>query len=503
MKGINKDLSDPKKAAESRNLTAMKGSGAMYAVLGLAYSLEVIKGDRSFRYLAIILFFCILPHVLSIICYLRKKDSHAIQYIIGVSFALFYGCIVFTAATRLTFCYIIVVYIILAVYVNKWLSIGIGIYAVLVNIAEGVVLFTSGKAGDNFLMEMEVILACLIFSIVFSLMSYSKITEINQANIQQAQRERKQSEELLATILEVANQLGVDVSRVTVQTERLKGSVGSTQTLMERFSQGTAEVAEVISIQKDHTEEINRQISEVGMVADSMVGNIHGTEESLEAEKQTITCLLKQLEESEKAGKRVSVQMESLMDYAEKMQGILGMIKSVANQTALLSLNAGIEAARAGEAGRGFAVVASEISSLAGQTRSATEEINKLIGNVTAAAREATESVSGLLESNDKQSDYIGKAVENFEQIEKEVGNIFVQIDHLKRMIDTVSMANSAVSENIDSVFLVTQEVADGVNGVLKEGSHDLESIEGIVKIMQGINASTERLRRNKGVQRD
>ena len=46
-------------------------------------------------------------------------------------------------------------------------------------------------------------------------------------------------------------------------------------------------------------------------------------------------------------------------------------------------------------------------------------------------------------------------------------------------------------------------QVADGVNGVLKEGSHDLESIEGIVKIMQGINASTERLRRNKGVQRD
>jgi hypothetical protein len=75
----------------------------------------------------------------------------------------------------------------------------------------------------------------------------------------------------------------------------------------------------------------------------------------------------------ERSQAELDKELAQLADVGHGVEAALGLIRSIAEQTTLLSLNASIEAARAGEAGRGFAVVASEIRKLSSDTKSALE----------------------------------------------------------------------------------------------------------------------------------
>ncbi|MGC3736911.1 methyl-accepting chemotaxis protein, partial [Pseudomonas aeruginosa] len=72
--------------------------------------------------------------------------------------------------------------------------------------------------------------------------------------------------------------------------------------------------------------------------------------------------------------------IERLAEESASIGSVLTVIRSIAEQTNLVALNAAIEAARAGDQGRAFPVVAEVVPWLAQRTAGGTEDNHQQLG---------------------------------------------------------------------------------------------------------------------------
>ena len=494
MKKEKLDLSVKSNAMRSMNATAITGQVIMNVVIALAYLIELIKGVREpFSYLVVALL-CFVPCIGTICVFCRKKESGLIRYIYAIGFALLYGYVMFTTSTNMTFSYVIVAFVMLMIFMDIKLLVGLDAWAILVNIVIIIQKASAGTLVETELTEAEIILACLILTGVFTVLSLRKINEINQANIERAEVERKQSEGILRTTLEVAASMTESIKASVEETESLKDAIGATKAAMEELNNEAESEATAIALQKESTTRINSHVREIETAVGSIVSEVDSAEENLNKGNEVMKDLLHQVQVSENTGKTATETMEELKANAAKMQDIMGLISNIANQTGLLALNASIEAARAGEAGRGFSVVASEISNLSSQTNSATGDINSLITGIVGSIEAMTESMELLLESSRLQNQYVDDTANNFEKIHHSTQGIFDQVSQLKTTVDVVTEENAKVTEGILNVEEVTKKVLAGTNDTLADCNMNLQSVANVVGIMDHLMADAEKL---------
>ena len=495
MKGKKLDYSIREVAEQSKNKTALIGITIMNVVLALAYLLEVFKDARSIGSYCVIAALCLGPAIAGIVMYCLNKQSALIRYVCGFGFALLYAYIMFTSTTDLVFCYIIVFFVILIVYMDFNLLGVLSAYAMIVNIALLVKKAIEGNLKGVVLTNAEISLACLIMTGVFTVMSIYKISQINKANVGKAAAEKEQSEALLNTTLSVADSMTGNIEGAVSETDSLKEAIELTQQAMTNLADGTNEAVEAIEAQKLSTMKINEYIKGVEDSVSSIVKEITEAEENLEAGNVIMNDLLKQVKVSEESNALVAEKMEGLKEYAGKMQDIMGLIRNVANQTSMLALNASIEAARAGEAGKGFAVVATEISSLSTQTNSATGDIDQLIDNIVKSVEEVTQAMEKLVEGSELQNQYVNNTAASFEKIHKSTQGISCQVSQLQEAVEIVTEENDQVEKQIEHVAHTMEEVTSSADETLENCNTNLDSITKVVALMDSLKDDAAKLK--------
>ncbi len=176
--------------------------------------------------------------------------------------------------------------------------------------------------------------------------------------------------------------------------------------------------------------------------------------------------------------------IEHLADETGTIGKVLIVIRSIAEQTNLLALNAAIEAARAGEQGRGFAVVADEVRTLAQRTSGATEEIQLLIGNLQNAAHQSVEAMR-------IQVDHAEATALLAETADSALDQIVVTIGSIERMAAQIAHATAQQSEAVSEIRGHSERIHQLGDSNLTHIGRGREQSEQMLRLASELNQAT------------
>lgn len=279
----------------------------------------------------------------------------------------------------------------------------------------------------------------------------------------------------------------------------------STDTLNQSVEEATSSVFQIhgalssvqqgVALLSEASDRTTQFISQVGAAMGAIRQN---TDESLAVAqkvddharrgREIVGRVGRGVEQIRRSSEGMVESVQALAKQSREIEGILGIITDVAEETGLLSLNAAILAAQAGERGAAFAVVADQIRSLAYRTRESTKHIAELIGGIQTNIAEANRSLERNLEAVDDGEKMGQEAVRQLELIERAVGD---SVDQVRR----ISQAAQDQDEKSRTMVDAAGEVNSNLHQVAENLGQSINEMDRIQALVQSLAALSQFVR--------
>ncbi len=155
--------------------------------------------------------------------------------------------------------------------------------------------------------------------------------------------------------------------------------------------------------------------------------------------------------------------IDEVIVETNKINNIVQIIRNVANQTNLLSLNASIEAARAGHEGRGFGVVAEEIKKLANNTKIQVDFIQGIVTTLNEKIDIASNSIKEINYSFEHSLEIMNDSNKKITNVSESLNLIGDAFGEISATIEEQTSAIEMMSENISVIDEKTVKVGKEV----------------------------------------
>jgi len=325
------------------------------------------------------------------------------------------------------------------------------------------------------------ILASILFSLADRIKSLTNI-----------QKQLAQGNLLIRTELSGKDEVSVLAEHINISIRELSRllhthneSMTETHHASDQLKNSSDAVARELKQQRANTEIIATAIEEMTGSIKSVAQQCREAEDTSlmtqqlsTAGEEKLNSFISELKELFVYIENVTKNMLDLEDHSKAITDISEVIKSIAEQTNLLALNAAIEAARAGEQGRGFAVVADEVRSLAHRVGQSAEKI-------TGTTKTVRENIRSSVVDMEKTQSKAEKGIQNVMTVESELIEIK---QSATQTLDNISLIVSSAEQQ----GIVSNDIGASVESITASIESNSQTASESASIAQHLNQITD-----------